>query len=89
MDTLKVCLRAENLSKEYRTEKGNVVHALDKTTIDIYENDFVCIVGPSGCGKSTLLRIIAGLETATTGKVFYNGKELKGTCRDIGNYSCL
>ena len=83
MNTLKICLRAENLSKEFRSEKGNIVHALDKTTIDIYENDFVCIVGPSGCGKSTLLRIIAGLETATTGKVFYNGKELKGTSRDI------
>ncbi|NMA84282.1 MAG: ABC transporter ATP-binding protein [Epulopiscium sp.] len=84
MNTLKICLRAENLSKEFKSEKGNIVHALDKTTIDIYENDFVCIVGPSGCGKSTLLRIIAGLETATTGKVFYNGKELKGTSRDIG-----
>ena len=69
MNTLKICLRAENLSKEFKSEKGNIVHALDKTTIDIYENDFVCIVGPSGCGKSTLLRI-AGLETATTGKVF-------------------
>ncbi|WP_035142836.1 ABC transporter ATP-binding protein [Schnuerera ultunensis] len=84
MDIMKICLRAENLSKEFRSEKGNIVHALDKTTINIYENDFVCIVGPSGCGKSTLLRIIAGLETATTGKVFYNGEELKGTCGDIG-----
>lgn len=84
MDTLKLCLRAEKLSKEFKSEKGNTVHALDETTIDIYENDFVCIVGPSGCGKSTLLRIISGLETATTGKVFYNDVELKGTSKDIG-----
>lgn len=81
---MNICLRVENVSKEFRTEKDNTVHALDKTTVDIYENDFVCIIGPSGCGKSTLLRIIAGLETATTGKVFYNGKEQEGTSGDIG-----
>ena len=51
MNTSKLCLRAENLSKEYKSEKGHVVYALDKITIDIYENDFVCIVGPSGCGN--------------------------------------
>lgn len=84
MNIMNRCLRIEDLSKKYISEKGNIVHALDTTTIDIYENDFVCIVGPSGCGKSTLLRIIAGLETATTGKVFYYDEELKGTSRDIG-----
>ncbi|HCJ56839.1 ABC transporter ATP-binding protein [Lutispora sp.] len=78
------CLRIENLSKKYVSEKDKVVHALGSTTIDIKENDFVCIVGPSGCGKSTLLRIIAGLEAATTGKVFFYGKELKEPTRDIG-----
>lgn len=84
MDIMNSCLTIENLSKNFISEKGNTVYALKKTTIDIYENDFVCIVGPSGCGKSTLLRIIAGLETATTGKVFYYGKELKEPTRDIG-----
>ena len=36
--------------------------------LEVGEKEFLCILGPSGCGKTTLLRIIAGLETATTGK---------------------
>lgn len=84
MDIVNRCLRIENLSKKFISEKGNIVYALSETTIDVEENDFVCIVGPSGCGKSTLLRIIAGLETATTGKVFYYGKELKDSTHEIG-----
>lgn len=84
MNIVSNCLKIENLSKKYVSEKEKSVHALDSTTIDIKENEFVCIVGPSGCGKSTLLRIIAGLEVATTGKVFFYDKELKEPTRDIG-----
>lgn len=81
---MNLCLQINDLTKIYKTKKGNLVRALDNTTIDVYENDFVCIVGPSGCGKSTLLRIIAGLESATTGRVLYKGKEIEGTTGDIG-----
>ncbi len=35
--------------------------ALNGVSLDIMENEFICVVGPSGCGKSTLLNIIAGL----------------------------
>ena len=38
-------------------------------TFDVYDGEFVPIVGPSGCGKSTLLRIIAGLESPTSGDI--------------------
>lgn len=43
-----------------------VIHGV---SIDIQDGEFVTLVGPSGCGKSTLLRMIAGLETITTGKI--------------------
>ncbi|HLR35456.1 MAG TPA: ABC transporter ATP-binding protein [Tissierellales bacterium] len=84
MKKAKTCLKVESLSKDFLSENGKVVNALDETNIDVEENDFVCIVGPSGCGKSTLLRIIAGLEKATTGKIYHYGKELKEPTRDIG-----
>lgn len=84
MKRAKICLETRNISKDFITEEGKIINALAKTTIDICENDFICIVGPSGCGKSTFLRIIAGLETATTGQIYYCGKELKEATREIG-----
>ena len=53
-------------------------------TLDIHDNEFICVVGPSGCGKSTLLNIIAGLLEPTSGAVYCNGKEVKGTGTDRG-----
>ncbi len=43
-----------------------VIHGVD---IDVADGEFIVIVGPSGCGKSTLLRMVAGLETVTTGEL--------------------
>jgi len=53
----------------------NVCKTFDKTTavkdfsLDIYDGEFMVLVGPSGCGKSTTLRLIAGLETITSGEI--------------------
>ena len=43
-----------------------VIHGVD---IEIADGEFIVIVGPSGCGKSTLLRMVAGLETITSGRI--------------------
>ncbi|WP_428674316.1 ABC transporter ATP-binding protein [Roseibium sp.] len=48
-----------------------VLHGID---IDIADGEFVVLVGPSGCGKSTLLRMIAGLESITSGTISIGGK---------------
>ncbi len=45
---------------------------------EIGEGEFVCILGQSGCGKSTLLRLLAGLETATTGEILSDGVAIGG-----------
>jgi NitT/TauT family transport system ATP-binding protein len=77
-------IRVDSLSKLYATENGNTIHALDKVDLDVRVNDFICIVGPSGCGKSTLLRIVAGLERASAGSVYYRDTMLTGPRREIG-----
>jgi NitT/TauT family transport system ATP-binding protein len=49
-------------------KKNTRVTALENISVDIKDGEFVCLVGPSGCGKTTLLRILAGLETPSTGE---------------------
>ncbi len=57
------------------------VQALQSIDLNVADGEFFCIVGPSGCGKTTLLRILAGLETPTTGTVEFdvaaNGRPLQ------------
>lgn len=76
-------LKIDNVKKIFNTRNGEMV-ALNGVSLDIAENEFICVVGPSGCGKSTLLNIIAGLSDATSGAVYCDGKEVKGTGTDRG-----
>ncbi len=48
--------------------------AVDALTLDVAQGEFVVLLGPTGCGKSTVLRLVAGLETATSGHVCFDGK---------------
>jgi NitT/TauT family transport system ATP-binding protein len=48
---------------------SGTVLAVEDVSFDVADGEFVCLVGPSGCGKTTLLRILAGLETASSGTV--------------------
>jgi ABC-type Fe3+/spermidine/putrescine transport system ATPase subunit len=49
---------------------------LYEVSFHVEQGEIVCLLGPSGCGKTTLLRIIAGLETADTGQVTFEGRAL-------------
>jgi NitT/TauT family transport system ATP-binding protein len=68
-----------------RTFSGKTAtRALEETQLGVEDNDFICILGPSGCGKSTLLRIVAGLDTPTTGRVLLDGQPVERPGPDRG-----
>jgi NitT/TauT family transport system ATP-binding protein len=73
-----------DLSKEYVTERGERLLAVDNVTLAVAEHSFTCIVGPSGCGKSTILRVAAGLDAATAGSVHYRSNPVVRPCGEIG-----
>jgi len=52
---------------------GNVV-AVNDASIEVADREFLVLVGPSGCGKSTFLRMIAGLEEASSGEIYIDGR---------------
>ncbi len=68
-------LRAENLTKTYLTGEREF-KALDNVDLKLYAGEMVVLLGPSGSGKSTLLNIIGGLDTPTSGRVFFNDLDI-------------
>jgi NitT/TauT family transport system ATP-binding protein len=65
-------ISARELSLIFQTADGPV-YALSKVNLEVEDGDFVSFIGPSGCGKTTLLRVIADLETSTSGTISVNG----------------
>ena len=78
-----VKVKISNVSKIYKGTNKDV-HALDNVNLDIYKNEFVCVIGSSGCGKSTLLNILAGLDIPNSGTIEIDGKAIEGTGVDRG-----
>lgn len=64
-------IRIENLVKSF-----GPVNIIKDVSLTIPDGDFCVFVGPSGCGKSTLLRLIAGLETVTSGRILIGGNDV-------------
>jgi len=54
---------------------GDLV-VLDDINLNVYENEFLCIVGPTGCGKTTLANLVCGLIPPTKGKITIDGSEV-------------
>jgi putative ABC transport system ATP-binding protein len=66
---------ARGVTKTY--QMGDVkVDALRGVDLDLFKGEFIVLLGPSGSGKSTLLNILGGLDTPTSGQVFYGDQEL-------------
>jgi len=78
-----VFLQIDHVSKFFPAPNGrHRVCVFRDVAFGIERGEFVTMVGHSGCGKSTLLNIVAGLETASTGGVVLEGREVHGAGRD-------
>lgn len=69
-------LTIEHVTRQFVSNAGELVTALDNIDLVIDDQEFICLLGPSGCGKTTLLRIIAGLDTATSGSAIHDDHEI-------------
>ena len=73
-------LKIEGLSKAYVAAKP----VFANVSFTIAKGEFVCIIGHSGCGKTTVLNVLAGLDTATSGNVFMDNREISGPSLERG-----
>jgi NitT/TauT family transport system ATP-binding protein len=79
-------IHVENVSKQFGSAEARrgAVTAVDSVSLSIAQGEFVSIVGPSGCGKSTLIRLISGLDTPTSGRIIFEGLEVKRPLPNMG-----
>ncbi|MGB8815431.1 MAG: ABC transporter ATP-binding protein [Paracoccaceae bacterium] len=79
-----VLLRIDNVSKTFDLGAGKSLTAVEGVSFEVKKNAICVLLGPSGSGKSTILRMIAGLETQTSGTISLNGRVITGPGRDRG-----
>ena len=70
-------LSLRELSVDFRSPDGGLLSALGPISLEVAEEEFVCVVGPTGCGKSTLIRVLAGLAPATSGAALCDGEAIE------------
>lgn len=82
-----VVLQASGLKKYYKSG-DNTTRALDGVNLEVRYGKFVAVVGTSGCGKTTLLSLLGGLDSATKGKILFDGKDImeKGLANHCRNH---
>jgi NitT/TauT family transport system ATP-binding protein len=76
-------ISVERLSKRFNGAVA-ALWALHEVNCTVQAGEFVALVGESGCGKTTLLRLIAGLDTPTTGRVLLGNQIVQGPRREVG-----
>ena len=69
-------LELDDLTKVFVEDDGNEIVAVDGVDVTVADGEFLVLVGPSGCGKSTTLRMIAGLESITSGELRLAGERI-------------
>ena len=78
-------LKIESLAKVFPSLRGGEpLTVFENIHFQLAKGEFVCIIGHSGCGKTTILNVLAGLDTATSGHCFMDGREISGPSLERG-----
>ena len=83
-DKKNIILEINKLHKVFDEDSNNPLEAVKEVSLNITQNELTVLLGPSGCGKSTVLRMIAGLETPSSGKIFDGTEEINSPSRKRG-----
>ena len=85
-DAIENYIHLEKVSKIYGTREVKII-AVDEISFNISKGEFAVIVGPSGAGKTTVLNILGGMDTATSGQIWVDGKNIaKYNNRQLTSY---
>jgi len=76
-----VVIEIENVTKLYKMG-AEIVHALRGVSLNVRRNEYLAVMGPSGSGKSTMMNMLGCLDTPTTGKYHFTGKDVSGMTDD-------
>src|SRR3954463_415205 len=76
-----VVIEIENVTKLYKMG-DEVVHALRGVALTVRRNEYLAVMGPSGSGKSTMMNMLGCLDTPTTGKYLFTGKDVSSMSDD-------
>jgi nitrate/nitrite transport system ATP-binding protein len=77
-------LEIQDLKKTYPAPNGRTVTVFESVNFAVERGEFVCIIGHSGCGKTTILNVLAGLDTASSGVVVMDNREVAGPSLERG-----
>lgn len=66
-----IILHIDNINKKY-----GKVYVLQDISFDVYKGEFLSLLGPSGCGKTTLLKVLIGLDSVNSGKIYKNEEDI-------------
>lgn len=72
-----VIVRARNIRKNFKLGEVDL-QVIKGVSFELYEGEFVVVLGPSGSGKSTILNILGGIDTVSSGELFYKEQRLDG-----------
>jgi NitT/TauT family transport system ATP-binding protein len=74
----------QNLTRAFPRENGTPLTVIENLSLTVHDKEFVCVLGPSGCGKTTLLRMIAGLDSASSGEILLDSERITGPNPKVG-----
>jgi putative ABC transport system ATP-binding protein len=74
--TTPALLRLENVSKSYHSGRSSEIHPLREVNFEIFQGDRIILLGKSGSGKTTFLNLVGGVDVPSSGRIFFDDREL-------------